>query len=112
MSKNLGITITHGAETQRLIERFKLLARIDAGDLPVIQPSVLLQRGETAHAEFACRLHEKRTVTKRINYSGPVGRIRIMKGLSWRYGSVSVSRVTTEELRQLDSGTLYITNKR
>lgn len=35
-----------------------------------------------------------------------------MKGLSWRYGSVSVQRVTSEELRQIDSGTLFITNKR
>ena len=51
-------------------------------------------------------------MTKRINDSGPSGRIRIMRGLSWRYGSVSVQRVTKEELRQLDSGVLYITNKR
>ena len=35
-----------------------------------------------------------------------------MKGLSWRYGSVSVGRVTREEMRQLDSGVLYITNRR
>jgi hypothetical protein len=35
-----------------------------------------------------------------------------MKGLSWRYGQVSVSRVTTEELKQIDSGTLYVTSKR
>jgi hypothetical protein len=53
-----------------------------------------------------------RTVTKRINYSGPTGRIRIAKGLSWRVGSVSVRRVTHDEMRRLDSGTLYVTNKR
>lgn len=35
-----------------------------------------------------------------------------MKGLSWRYGSVSLNRVTSEEFRQVDSGVLYITNKR
>src|SRR5712692_8153618 len=40
------------------------------------------------------------------------GRIRIMKGLSWRYGYVNVNRVTTEQLRELDSGTLLVTNKR
>jgi hypothetical protein len=112
MIENLGVTITHDAESQRLVERFKLLARIDTGDLPTIQPPILLQRGEVCHAEFPSALHELRTVTKRINYSGPSGRIRIMKGLSWRYGSVSVSRVTAEEWRRLDSGVLYITNKR
>jgi hypothetical protein len=31
---------------------------------------------------------------------------------SVRYGSVSVSRVTSEVLRQLDTGVFYITNKR
>jgi len=112
MADNLGIKVTHDANTQQLIERFKLSARIDAGDLPVITSAILLQRGEICHAEYSCRLHELRTVTKRINYSGPSGRIRIMKGLSWRYGSVSVQRVTQEEMRQLDSGVLYITNKR
>jgi hypothetical protein len=112
MSNNLGLKVAHDAESQRVVERFTLLARIDAGELPVIHPSVILQRGEVCHAEFPCRLHEMRTVTKRINYHGPSGRIRIMKGLSWRYGSVSVNRVTSEELRQLDSGVLYITNKR
>lgn len=112
MGENLGIRIEHDEKTQRVIERFKLLARVDAGELPVIQSNVILQRGEACHAQFACNLHEKRTITKRINYQGPSGRIRIMKGLSWRYGSVSVSRVTSEELRRIDSGVLYITNKR
>ena len=35
-----------------------------------------------------------------------------MKGLSWRYGQVTINRITTEELKQIDTGTLYITNKR
>ena len=47
-----------------------------------------------------------------MNYAGPTGSIRIMKGLSYRYGSMSVSRVTSEEMRNLDSGVLYITSKR
>ncbi len=112
MSENLGVKVAHDEKSQQAVERFKLLARIDAGELPIIHPSVIFQRGELCHAEFSSRLHEMRTVTKRVNYQGPTGRIRIMKGLSWRYGSVSVNRVTSEELRQLDSGVLYITNKR
>ena len=36
----------------------------------------------------------------------------IMQGLPWRYGYVNVHRVTTEELRHIDTGTLYGTNKR
>jgi hypothetical protein len=112
MSKNLGVTVAHDEKTDALIKRFRLLAQIEAGQLPIVNSGLVLQRGETVHAEFPCRLHEKRTVTKAIRYSGPSGSIRIAKGLSWRYGSVSVNRVTSEELRVIDNGTLYATNKR
>ena len=30
----------------------------------------------------------------------------------WRYGYVNVSRVTTEELRHIDTAALYLTSKR
>ena len=77
-----------------------------------LQCGVLLQSGATCHAQFPSNLHELRTVTKAVSYHGPSGRIRIMKGLSWRYGYVNVQRVTSEQLKELDSGTLLITNKR
>jgi len=112
MSDNLGVQISHDAETQRKLDRYRLLAQIENGQLPQIQCGVLLQRGETCHAQFLSSLHELRTVTKAVAYHGPSGRIRIMKGLSWRYGYVNVQRVTSEQLKELDSGTLLITNKR
>jgi len=112
MAKNLEVEVTHDAGAQELIQRFRALARIDAGALPQVSAPIRLQRGEVCHTQYACSLSELRTVTKRINYSGTSGRIRIMKGLSWRYGSVAVKRITAEEMRRLDSGTLYITNKR
>jgi hypothetical protein len=112
MSDNLGVKVTHDNGTQSRLERFRLLARIDNGQLPAIDPGVILQKGELCHVRFDSALHELRTVTKAIAYHGPSGRIRIMKGLSWRYGYVNVSRVTTEQLRQLDSGQLLVTNKR
>jgi hypothetical protein len=112
MSENLGANVAHDQESQQVVERFRLLARVDAGELPVIDTAIHLQRGEVCHAAFGCRLHEMRSVTKRYNYSGPMARIRIMKGLSWRFGSIGINRVTSEEMRQLDTGTVYITNKR
>jgi hypothetical protein len=112
MAANFGVTWTHDEATQKLVERFRLFGRISSGDIPEIQADIRLQRGEKCYAQFQCRLLEKRSVTRAIRYSGPSGRIRIMKGLSWRYGYVNVNRVTTEELRQLDTGVLYLTSKR
>jgi envelope transporter Tic110 len=112
MSENLGVKVTYGAELEQKIARYRQLAQVENGQLPQVQCGVLLQRGETCHAQFPSTLHELRTVTKAVAYHGPSGRIRIMKGLSWRYGYVNVQRVTSEQRRELDSGTLLITNKR
>jgi hypothetical protein len=51
----------HDAGTQRLVDRFRLLAKIESGALPAISTALTLQRGELCHVEFQCRLHEKRT---------------------------------------------------
>jgi hypothetical protein len=112
MSANLGIKITHDADTEHKLARFRLLAHIEAGNMPAVSTPLVLQREEICHGQLSCQLHEKRTVTKAIRFSGPVARIHIMRGLSWRFGSISLNRVTREEMRQIDAGTLYITNKR
>src|SRR5690606_40389673 len=53
-----------------------------------------------------------RTETRTIRYGGPTARIRIAKGIYWRTGSMNVQRVTEEVLKPIDTGQLYITNKR
>jgi hypothetical protein len=112
MSQNLGVAIAQSADAQRQLERFRLLAQVENGQLPDVQSPLILQRGERCHARFTCALHEMRTVTKAVSYHGPAGRIRIMKGLSWRYGYVNVNRITKEELKLIDTGELLVTNKR
>jgi hypothetical protein len=112
MAENLGVAFEHSAETKVLIGRFKLLARIEEGDLPSVSPAITLQRGETCHVSFACTHNEIRTRTTSYRYSGPAASIPIVKGLRWRIGQVAVQRVTRDEMVQLDSGTLYVTNKR
>jgi hypothetical protein len=61
---------------------------------------------------MAVRWYETRTRTVRIDYHGTSGSIRICKGLRYRVGSVSTSRVTRDELTEIDRGTIYVTNKR
>jgi len=112
-ARSLGIVeLQFDSEFQALIDRFSLLWRIENGQLPGVAIPITLQRGETCFWSGEAEWHEQRTRTVRINYSGPVASIRIMKGLHWRTGSIAPSRVTREELRRLDGGTLYITSKR
>ena len=54
---------------------------------------------------------ELRTVTKRINYSGPTARVRIMKGVHW---SLRVDRAEEDHSRGAHSRhrVLHVTNQR
>jgi hypothetical protein len=113
VAENLGVNVSYDGEMQRLADRFRLLWRIEQGELPVISAPILLQKGESCHwSMMDVSLHELRTVTTRIGYSGPTARIRIMKGVYWRVGSLGVNRSSQDVLKLLDIGTLYLTSKR
>lgn len=112
LAKALDVNMLQDAETAAAVARYRLLAAVEAGSLPSVSVNILLQRGEVCHFSGAASMHEVRTVTRRINYSGPTASIRIMKGLSWRMGSLAFQKVTTDIMAQLDTGTLYITSKR
>jgi len=112
LAKSLGVSLMRNDATAGLVAKFKLLAQIDEGLLPSHLVPILLKRGETCHFFGAVTHHQIKTITKRINYSGPAASIRIMKGLRWRFGSIAVQRVATDVMTQLDSGNLYITNTR
>ena len=112
LAKSLGVVITHDEATTALVARFKLLAQIDDGDLPTGAVPIILKRGEVCHFSGPAIHHRIKTVTKRINYSGPAASIKIMKGVRWRVGSVAVQRIKTDVMTQLDNGTLYVTSTR
>jgi len=112
LADNLGVKITYDEASVATLERFRLLWRIEQGDLPDVPVPVHLQRGERCHVNIPASQYEFRAVTRAVRYSGPSYRLKITKGLSWRIGQVSVDRVTSEVLTLLDTGVLYITSKR
>jgi hypothetical protein len=113
LAASLGVTITHDEKTAALVERFRWLGRIEEGALTPIAVPILLQRGEECYFAATGLTHkEMRTVTKRVNYSGLSSSVRIMKGVRWRTGSISVQRVTEDVLTAVDTVDAYITNKK
>lgn len=113
LAKDLGATLKQDDATLAALERFRLLWRLEQGGaLPSIPVPIRLQREECCHVSVPASHHEFRTVTRAFRYSGPTARIKIAKGISWRLGQINLERVTDEVLTQLDSGTLYVTNKR
>jgi hypothetical protein len=112
IQKELRFEIKFKKDEEEILEKFKLNWLIENGDLPVITVPINLQKNELCYFSARVDWLENRTVTKRINYGGPTARIKIMKGFYYRAGSMNVQRVTSEELRKIDSGQLYLTNKR
>ena len=107
-----GVHIVPDKATAEQFDRFALLWRIENGEFPEIPTDVNLGAGEVCHFQSSATLHEIRSRIRRVSYHGPTARIRIMKGVYYRLGSFEPSIVRDEHLEQVDSGTLYLTNKR
>ena len=112
IAKNLNVTVSLDEATKQQLEKFKLYWLIENGTLPIKEIAITLPKNENCYFTMDADWFETRSITKRINYGGPALRIKIMKGVYYRAGSVGVQRITSEELTLIDSGIIYITNKR
>jgi hypothetical protein len=112
LARSVGGALTIDAGTQRLLNRYRLLWQLDNGILPTIAAPIALQRGEVCHHELEVQWYEPRRVTTSVSYAGLDTSIRIARGVRFRIGNVTPVRHTTDRLTLLDTGTLYLTNKR
>src|SRR5947208_7654666 len=112
LAKNFRISISPDAATQEQLARYRAYWLMENGTFPEVAAPLALQRKETCHFSCSSTLHEMRTENVRVNYGGAAARIRIMNGVYYRFGSFQAQRVRREVLRQVDSGTLYVTNRR
>lgn len=112
IAKSFGVELEFEEKTKRMLELYKLYWLIENGEIPTIDPGINLQRGEECYFMRDVEWHELRTITKGISYSGPMYSIKIFKGFYWRMGDLGVQRVTDDVFMHIDSGKLYLTNKR
>jgi len=112
MAKNLDDNMKFDEKTKAKVEKLKLYWFIENGELPVREVSINLQKNECCYFTSNADWLENRTVTNRINYAGPTIRIKIMKGVYYRAGSMGVQKITSEQLQIIDSGLVFLTNKR
>lgn len=99
-------------ENKKGFEKLKRLWVIENGEMPVIEPDIILPKNEVCYLQCEAALHENRKVTKSVGYAGPTFRVKIMKGVYYRAGNLGVSRHTEDELTKIDEGILHVTNKR
>lgn len=105
------------AFNQDSFNKYYILGLIDKGILPTIdnakeQVNIVLKEGEVFHWAIVATLLKRKKVTTRINYGGLTGSVRIMKGVSYRVGSIGVQSVSKEIMDREDAGIFYVTNQR
>lgn len=97
---------------QEELELFQLYWQIENGPMPWYHVGIALQKGEKCHYAGAASWNEVRAVSRVVTYRGLTNRIRIMKGLYYRSGAIKATSYPQLELTNIDTGTVYITNKR
>jgi len=112
LATNLGLDVDFDEATKKKLARYRLYWQIENGELPEEDVRINLYKNETCYFHSRIDWYEHRHVTKRLNYSGPTLRIKIAQGLYWRAGSLSGHTTSEDVTKYIDSGELYLTNKR
>ena len=94
------------------IQKLKLFWQIENGEIPPIPCDINIQKSETLYYKTHITWYEERTRTTHVDYTGISTRFRICKGVYLRAGNIAPSRHTEEYMKEIDSGTVYFTNKR
>ena len=110
--QSLDVELQLSDESQAALDRMRLYWVIENGDVPVIDVDINLPRTEHCYFTTEAGWYEHRRVTKSVRYAGPTARVKVAKGIYFRAGQVAAQRVTSDELTLIDTGTLYLTNKR
>jgi hypothetical protein len=112
MAENLGVEPALSEGSKTVLERFRLLWKIENGGIPEVPVEIRLLGREVCHFKAQTDWRELRRGTRRVSYAGPTVSLPIVKGVRFRMGSFAPAVERSESLTQIDSGTLYITNKR
>jgi hypothetical protein len=109
----LGLSESEVAFTHRDFHRLRLLAEIQAGNLPATStPGLLLQKREQAHWSEPAQLIEERVVRRRYEGGSSGVSIRIMKGVTYRVGAHRGQLVTDTAAVPVSDGHFVITSHR
>ena len=111
-AKSLNVKIDFTGEAKNQIEQLKTIWEINYRELQIYEIPIKLQRNEVCYFHNQVTWYEYRAGKSSVPYHGWSGRIRFGKGLYYRYGKINYARETTQELRLIDSGDFFVTNKR
>ena len=102
-AEELGVNLVYDDKDRALLEKYRLLWRIEDGDIPEVPVPIALQHAEKCYFTAPVRWLEYLRRTTRVRYGGPSFRFRIVKGLLLarrRHGCSSRDKRRTHPDRQ------------
>ena len=112
LGKSLQADLIFDDQTQEMIEKMRVIWRINNEELSTIEIPLRLQKNEVCYYMSQAGWYELRTGSTNIPYRGWRGSIKFGKRLYYRYGNIKYRRNVEQELTKIDTGIFYITNKR
>lgn len=109
----LGASEADIAPEQRAeLEHLAMIWRLGYEALPDLPVPIALQKNEICHLMCSAIWMEMRTTTRVSGYGGPVLRVPVIRGLSFRLAAYKHTSIQTNQLTVIDHGPLYVTSKR
>ena len=113
IATSLNVNVQLNEQTKQQLAKLKLYWALENVELPAMQPDITLQRAEKCYIIIPnVNWYELRSVRQRVSYSGYSTSFRVAKGFYLRSGSYKPRSYSVDEMTLIDSGTLYLTNKR
>lgn len=111
-AKRINVVLDSDQDTIEYINSIRKHWSIENEELPPISVGISLQKDEICYYKNFIKWYEQRKVTTSVSYSGFSTSFKIAKGVRYRVGSYTPHRVSHSTLVEIDSGHLYVTNKR
>jgi len=112
LAKEFGITPSFDSGTLKMLDRYSLFWKIEHGEIPTVAAPIRLQSGESCYFAAPATWLEYRKQSTTVGYYNQGVSLRVMRGVYYRVGASRPRRITSEGLTALDSGEIYISNKR
>jgi len=110
IANSLNVELSYKDDTRKQLEKLKLYWALENLELPNIPHDIIIQKSERCHFKAEqVSWYELRSVRHRV--AGHSTSFRIAKGFYLR-SSIPASSYSTDEMKLIDTGTLYLTNKR
>ncbi|WP_157083079.1 hypothetical protein [Novosphingobium lentum] len=104
----LGLPIPETAEISEARELWHIFTQ----PMPILDPPLLLKKGELCHQACKASAFEDRLRTVRVGYSGTRARVKIMKGVYYSVGSARITAQKEEYSHKIGGGVLCSTSTR